>query len=157
MAQTIQIPKWMLYSFVVIIGSMFLFLAYGVISGISERATINERIGQLLGNLSQIESQQNAVLDEIKTSQNQSEAQRQEQLSFLLPALERSFNQTDIIVDSTNETKALTSLLSENFGADSDYLERENFQYGQANQTFAWLNQSLQNQQKIMSMLNSTP
>jgi hypothetical protein len=151
-----QVTKQQLWVGVVLAGLLFLFLVYGVFSGISDRAIIKERIDQLLSNLSQIDSQQNNLLYEIKTGQNQSEVQRQEQLSFILPALERSFNQTDIIVNSTNETKALTSFLSENFGVDSDYLERENFQYGQANQTFEWLNQSLQNQEKIMSMLNNS-
>ena len=35
----------------------------------------------------------------------------------------------------SNETRTLTSFLANNFGSDSGYIERENFQYSQANDT----------------------
>jgi hypothetical protein len=51
-----------------------------------------------------------------------------------------------------------TKFLSDNFGADSNYLNRENFQYHQANKSFATANSTyvklLQNQAEIKLLLN---
>ena len=47
------------------------------------------------------------------------------------------------LVNATNQTNSLVKFLSDNFGADSDYLIRENFQYQQANDTFAMVKQIL--------------
>ena len=47
------------------------------------------------------------------------------------------------LVNATNQTNSLVKFLSDNFGADSDYLVRENFQYQQANDTFAMVKQIL--------------
>ena len=48
-------------------------------------------------------------------------------------------NNTDTIqlgiINSTNNTATLINYLTSNFGADSGYLEREEFQYKQANDT----------------------
>jgi hypothetical protein len=46
---------------------------------------------------------------------------------------------TKQLANATNQTNALVKFLTDNFGANSDYLERENFQYKQANDTFAMM------------------
>ena len=54
------------------------------------------------------------------------------------------------IVNGTNQTNTLVSFLSDNFGSGSGYLEKENFQYLQANKTFDYLVKSLINQKDII-------
>ena len=51
------------------------------------------------------------------------------------------------LVNSTNQTNSLVQFLSDNFGANSDYLDRENFQYAQANATLKFLKQAIRNQE----------
>jgi len=51
-------------------------------------------------------------------------------------------------INQTNQTNTLLKFLVDNFGEESGYLDRENFQYGQANDTLKFLKQSLINQQK---------
>jgi predicted PurR-regulated permease PerM len=41
-----------------------------------------------------------------------------------------------LILNSSNQTNTLVKFLSDNFGEHSDYIDRENFQYQQANETF---------------------
>lgn len=45
-------------------------------------------------------------------------------------------NLTKTLNNNTNQNNQLIQFLSDNFGSQSGYLERENFQYGRANQTF---------------------
>lgn len=101
----------------------------------------------------------NAQIKEIQAEQNQTQE--------LLPIFFRQFNQTDLLVNLTNqvlnntaesrnaanETRVLIKFLVDNFGSQSGYLEAENFQYGQANKTYVYLQQSLTNQEKIIGML----
>ena len=47
------------------------------------------------------------------------------------------------LIDATNDTNTLVKFLTDNFGAKSGYLERENFQYARANQTFEMIKQIL--------------
>lgn len=58
---------------------------------------------------------------------------------------------TSLIQNSTNQTTTLIKLLTDNFGANSGYIERENFQYNQANQTYMFLQQAIKNEEKIIS------
>lgn len=64
---------------------------------------------------------------------------------------------TTLIQNSTNQTNTLLNFLVDNFGENSGYIERENFQYQQANDTFAFLKvginnqgESLKNQEQIL-------
>ena len=50
--------------------------------------------------------------------------------------------------NATNQTNTLINYLTENFGSQSGYLERENFQYQQANRTFTFLEEAIANQKK---------
>lgn len=49
-------------------------------------------------------------------------------------------NQTETLA---NQTNTLLKFLADNFGSQSGYLEKENFQYGQANRTFENTNKTL--------------
>lgn len=144
-------------------GLILVFLVYGHISRVydyeqaqEDRNLLKEQLDEIQNNQSVIDTNQTELIRKVDYAINQSEEQRQNLMSSLVPALEVSFNQTAQIVELANETKSLTKFLSDNFGATSGYLEREDFQYKQANDTFNYLNQSLQNQEKIMKMLNST-
>jgi len=52
-----------------------------------------------------------------------------------------------ILANGTNQTNTLVKFLTDNFGVNSGYIERENFQYGQANDTLKFLKMSLRNQE----------
>ena len=52
-------------------------------------------------------------------------------------------NLTRHIENGTNQTNTLVKFLTDNFGSQSGYLERENFQYQRANQTFEMIKQIL--------------
>ena len=68
---------------------------------------------------------------------------------FLLEAtVKQQLRNYKQLVNATNQTNTLVTFLTDNFGVNSGYLERENFQYGQANDTLKFLKQSLINQQK---------
>jgi len=51
------------------------------------------------------------------------------------------------LANGTNQTNTLVRFLTDNFGVNSGYIERENFQYAQANDTLKFLKQSLRNQE----------
>ena len=50
-------------------------------------------------------------------------------------------------INQTNQTNTLLNYLTDNFGVNSGYIERENFQYGQANATLKFLKQAIRNQE----------
>jgi len=97
--------------------------------------------------------------------------EQQNRTRSLMPQFLTSIHDTHKVAELLpNLTKAVdnvsktTLFLSNNFGADSSYLARENFQYHQANSTFAKLNQTvsiLENNQHILigkldKLLNQT-
>jgi hypothetical protein len=117
------------------------------------------------------------IADEISKNFTQAELSRQNQTKFFLPALENSFENVKLIVNISSDLKQLlpqitnsvnnvtnaTSFLANNFGPDTGYIERENFQYQQSNRTSQFINETipklLENQEKIKSLLrelNST-
>ena len=55
---------------------------------------------------------------------------------------------TKQVINGTNATNTLVKFLSDNFGSQSGYLERVDFQYQQANDTFDYLGRSLENQSR---------
>lgn len=66
----------------------------------------------------------------------------QKRTAALLPEFVKSINDTAFVaenlpqlIQNTENVTDLVLFLSENFGAESDYLEKENFQYRQANNT----------------------
>ena len=48
-----------------------------------------------------------------------------------------------LIINATKHTDTFIKFLSDNFGSQSDYLQKENFQYAQANKTFEMIKQIL--------------
>jgi hypothetical protein len=65
-------------------------------------------------------------------------------------------NTNEQLANATNQTNNLVKFLTDNFGANSDYLVRENFQYKQANDTFSMMKQISRELADIKLMLNST-
>ena len=62
----------------------------------------------------------------------------------------RIINLTNSQVNATNQTNTLVKFLSDNFGQNSDYLDRENYQYQQANKTYEFVKMALYNQEQRM-------
>lgn len=103
------------------------------------------------------------IVNELRNISSAAEESRQNQTKVLLPLFQRQFTQVDGLVNTTNDLRILLPVLnesinnvtasivylSENFGQGSDYLERENFQYQQANDTHKIL-------QEIRGILNSS-
>ena len=52
------------------------------------------------------------------------------------------------VLHALNDSNTFIKFLSDNFGEESDYLKKENFQYAQANQSTAYEKQQLANQAK---------
>jgi hypothetical protein len=63
---------------------------------------------------------------------------------YLLKAtLDKTDRNYVALINATNQTNTLVKFLSDNFGENSDYLDKENFQYQQANDTFDIVKQIL--------------
>jgi hypothetical protein len=110
-----------------------------------------------------------SIADEISRNFTEAELSRQNQTRVFLPALQNSFENVERIVNISAELRVLipsitnsvnnvtnaTMFLAENFGPDTGYLERENFQYGQANQTFEIAQQIKEMLREINDSLSS--
>lgn len=111
-------------------------------------------------------SNQKSILDLVNDA-----IENQNRTRTLMPSFIGSIHDTHkvaefmpTLINVVNRTAQGTNFLAQNFGADSNYLDRENFQYHQANVSFAVSNQTLaklmqQNEQlnlKLDKLLNST-
>lgn len=111
-------------------------------------------------------NQQNLI--DITNSTNENSkflAESQNRTKTILPPFLQSIKDTHRVaefmprlVEVVNNTARATQFLADNFGADSHYLDRENFQYHQANSSFAVTNNTmsklLDNQHDIKILLN---
>lgn len=114
-------------------------------------------------NLSNVENRQ-ALVESAKFREIQLDTIQQDQnrTQQLMPAFMRSINDTRVVaefmptlIDAVNNVSTTTEYLANNFGQSSDYLARENFQYDQANATYALMNKIIQNQQRIVGLLHN--
>lgn len=123
--------------------------------------SIDQKNFQEAFNQSVVENRQRGAEDEERDEKlaNASFAEitrEQNQTAELMPGFIRSLNDTafvakilpDLIRNTENVTDLVT-FLAENFGANSGYIERENFQYLQANNTAS-------NVTEIMRIINET-
>lgn len=91
----------------------------------------------------------NTIINEVRDFQHFINERDENQTAELLPIFMKNFNQTNELVNATNDLKDIIpdaasainnvtsaiNFLAKNFGPDTGYIERENFQYGQSNST----------------------
>lgn len=95
-------------------------------------------------------------LVELTTAIHNSDNIRENQTKYLLGiAVNNSYANYLQLVNATNQTNTLLQFLTDNFGANSGYLERENFQYSQENETHDYIHQALENQQDITELIKN--
>lgn len=120
-----------------------------IASQANETATDTNEIISSGNRTSAIVNEVRSIANDISKNFTVAELSRQNQTKVFLPALQNSFDNVERIVNITNDLRVLipnitnsvnnvtaaTNFLAQNFGPDTGYIERENFQYKQANET----------------------
>lgn len=111
------------------------------IKDIAENAIIQNQ--KIIDNQNENSEKINQTQQEIINTQNLQNKTNQRNLIVYGQLFLKIANNTDSLVNltttlnnNTNQNNQLIQFLSDNFGSQSGYLERENFQYDRANQTF---------------------
>jgi t-SNARE complex subunit (syntaxin) len=147
-------------------------------TGEEDRRIIKRDVRQVLGNITEVDKQQTELLKElqeqeqsradrslnssgrldnitkeISETQRTIEQERRNQTERLLPIFFRSFNQTEQMLNATQEMLEFIKFISESF--DEEYLIDEVRQYGQSNSTYGNLTIIRDQLAQIITVLDS--
>jgi hypothetical protein len=169
----------------IILGALTLaFIAYtawaSTWTGEADRVIIKRDVRQVLGNISAVDKTQTALLQELQEQEaareirsnqsgtnlrnltqglydfvNATEIADKEQTEQLLPVFFESFNQTETLLNTTNQMLEFIEFISNSF--DEEYLIDEIRQYGQSNATYGNLTVIRDQLGEIVNLLNATP